>query len=150
MRNILHNVKNSSFMIFHSWIKNQKPFCTGVLFQLFNMEISCSLFVIFLKSNCCSNYANKIPISVVIFSNVPPCSFIWMYITRDLQVTKLYISPRLMKILNMGDSMNCERSKQPELCARCSRGSRGLAPWRGLQGGSAPLPKFCIWQAKYA
>ena len=33
---------------------------------------------------------------------------------RDLQVTKLYVSPRLMKILNMGDSINCERSEQPE------------------------------------
>ena len=37
-----------------------------------------------------------------------------MYITRDLQVTKLYISPRLMKILNMGESINFKCSEQPE------------------------------------
>ena len=51
-----------------------------------------------------------------------------MYITRDLQVTKLYISPRRMKILNMGDSINCERSEQPERLREAFTGVQGAAP----------------------
>ena len=71
-----------------------------------------------------------------------------MYITRDLQVTKLYISPRLMKILNMGDSINCE---QPERLREAFTGVQGAGPLAGVARGQCPLAgKFCIWQAKYA
>ena len=31
------------------------------------------------------------------------------------------------------------------LWARCSQGSRGLAPWRGPEGGSTPLPKKILY-----
>ena len=58
-----------------------------------------------------------------------------MYITRDLQVTELYISPRLMKILNMGDSINCEGNEQPERLCEALTGVQGpgpLAPWRKI------------------
>ena len=65
-----------------------------------------------------------------------------MYITRDLQVTKLYISPRLMKILNMEDSINCE---QPERLREAFTGVQGAGPWRGLQGGSAPLQENFVF-----
>ena len=71
-----------------------------------------------------------------------------MYITRDLQVTKLYISPRLMKILNMGDSINCE---QPERLREAFTGVQGAGTLAGVARGQCPLAgKFCIWQAKYA
>ena len=59
----------------------------------------------------------------------------------DLQVTKLYISPRLTKILNMWDSINCERREQPERLREALKGVQGAGPLAG---------KFCIWQAKYA
>ena len=70
-----------------------------------------------------------------------------MYITKDLQVTKLYICPRLMKILNMGDSINCEHSEQPERLREAFTGVQGAGPWRGLQGGSAPLPRKILYLA---
>ena len=75
-----------------------------------------------------------------------------MYITRDLQVTKLYISPRLMKILNMGDSINCKRSEQPESLRKAFTGVQGAGPPGGGCKRAAPpcLGKFCTWQAKYA
>ena len=70
-----------------------------------------------------------------------------MYITRDLEVTKLYISPRLMKILNMGDSINCERSEQAERLREAFTGVQGAGPLGGLQGGSAPLPRKILYLA---
>ena len=57
-----------------------------------------------------------------------------MYITRDLQVTKLYIS-QLMKILNMGDSINCERGEQREAFT----GVQGAGPLAGVARGQRPL-----------
>ena len=62
-----------------------------------------------------------------------------MYITRDSQVTKLYISPRLMKILNMGDSINCERSEQPERLREAFTGVQGAGPLGGVARGQRPL-----------
>ena len=62
-----------------------------------------------------------------------------MYITRDLQVTKLYISPRLMKILNMGDSINCKRSEQPESLRKAFTGVQGAGPLAGVARGQRPL-----------
>ena len=40
----------------------------------------------------------------------------------------------------MGDSINCERSEQPERLSEVLTGVQGAGPWRGLQGGSAPMP----------
>ena len=62
-----------------------------------------------------------------------------MYITRDLQVTKLYISPRLMKIFNMGDLINCERSEQPERLREVFTGVQGAGPLAGVARGKRPL-----------
>ena len=40
-----------------------------------------------------------------------------------------------------GAEATASEASRPSACARRSRGSRGLAPWMGLQEGSAPLPK---------
>ena len=68
-----------------------------------------------------------------------------MYITRDLQVTKLYISPRLMKILNMGDSINCERSEQPERLREVFTGVQGAGPLAGVARGQRPLHRKILY-----
>ena len=71
-----------------------------------------------------------------------------MYIARDLQKCTF---PRLRKILNMGGSINCERSEQHERLREVFTEVQVADPRRRLQGGSAPcLGKFCIRQAKYA
>ena len=62
-----------------------------------------------------------------------------MYITRDLQVTKLYISRRLMKILNMGDSINCKCSEQAERLREVFMGVQGAGPLAGVARGQRPL-----------
>ena len=36
-------------------------------------------------------------------------------------------------------------ASSPSACARRSQGSRGLAPWRGLQRGSAPLQENFVF-----
>ena len=47
----------------------------------------------------------------------------------------------------MGDSINCERSEQPERLREAFTGVQGAGPWRGLQGGSAPLPRKILYLA---
>ena len=49
--------------------------------------------------------------------------------------------------LGGGGSKNCERSEQTERFREAFTGSRGLAPWRGLQEDSAPLPKKILYFA---
>ena len=45
-----------------------------------------------------------------------------------------------------GAQTTASETSRPSACARRSRGSRGLAPWRGLQGAAPPcVRKFCIW-----
>ena len=43
----------------------------------------------------------------------------------------------LRKNFNMG-GLNCQESEQTERLCEAFTGSRGLAPWRGLQGGNVP------------
>ena len=65
-------------------------------------------------------------------------------ITKSCQRVRVYIhNIGLGRFSTWGGGLKQLRARPADraACARRSRRSRGLAPWQGLQGGSAPLPK---------
>ena len=53
----------------------------------------------------------------------------------------------LGRFSTLRDSNNCERSEQTDRLREAFTGVQGLAPWRGLQGGSTPLRKNILYFA---
>ena len=53
----------------------------------------------------------------------------------------------LRSFSTLGAQTTASKASRPSACARRSQGSRGLAPWQGLQGGSAPLLKKILYFA---
>ena len=67
-----------------------------------------------------------------------------VFVCVSLTISALNIGFGRFSTWGEGAQATASEANRPSACARHSRGSRGLAPWRGLQKDSTPLPKK-IW-----
>ena len=111
------------------------------------MEISCTLLWDFWNQIVVQIKPIKFQFICCHFQQYFPLLFNWIYI--GIYKLQNCTFPRLMKILNIGDSINCERSEQPERLREAFTGVQGAAPRRGLLSSLSPpcFLSLCIWLA---